>query len=114
LQNLPHTGPSKAKEKTIKILRQARHQWLMPEILATQEAEIRRVTVLSQLGQIVCQTLSQKGLARVAQHEGPKFKHQYHQKKKKKKKIMSLKKVPTLPRITFLLRTVFTFAPIFA
>jgi hypothetical protein len=34
----------------------------MPIILATQEAEIRRITVQSQLGQIVCETLCQKTL----------------------------------------------------
>jgi hypothetical protein len=32
----------------------------MPVILTTQEAEIRRITVQSQLGQIVCEILSQK------------------------------------------------------
>jgi hypothetical protein len=32
----------------------------MPVILATQEAEIRRITVQSQPGQIVCETLSRK------------------------------------------------------
>jgi hypothetical protein len=31
----------------------ARHQWLMSAILATQEAEIRRIAVQSQPGQIV-------------------------------------------------------------
>jgi hypothetical protein len=32
----------------------------MSTILATQEAEIRRITVSSQVGEIVCETLSQK------------------------------------------------------
>jgi hypothetical protein len=32
----------------------------MPVILATQEAEIRRIVVQSQSWQIVCKTLSQK------------------------------------------------------
>jgi hypothetical protein len=38
----------------------ARHQWLTPVILATQETEIRRIAVRSQLGQIVPKTLPQK------------------------------------------------------
>jgi hypothetical protein len=33
-------------------------QWLTPVILATQEAEIRRTVVQSQLGQVVLKTLS--------------------------------------------------------
>jgi hypothetical protein len=36
------------------------HQWIMPVILAIQEAEIRRITVERQPGQIVSETLSQK------------------------------------------------------
>jgi hypothetical protein len=36
------------------------HQWLTPIILATQEAEIRRIKFGSQPGQTVPKTLSQK------------------------------------------------------
>jgi hypothetical protein len=36
------------------------HQWLTPIILASWEAEIRRITVQSQHGQIASDTLSQK------------------------------------------------------
>jgi hypothetical protein len=50
----------------------------MPIILATQEAEIRKIRVPSQPGQIVPKTLSQKALHKnraggVAQGEGPEF-----------------------------------------
>jgi hypothetical protein len=63
----------------------------MPIILAAQEAEIRRVTVQSQPGQIVCETLSQKNtIGRVAQGEGPEFKPQYCKGKKKKKPFLGL------------------------
>jgi hypothetical protein len=37
--------------------------WLKPVILATQEAEIRGIMVLSQSGQIICETLSQTNLS---------------------------------------------------
>jgi hypothetical protein len=63
--------------------------WLMPVILATQEAEIRR-TVQSQPKQIVRETLSRKysspkkkKAGGVAQGVGPEFKPQYHKKIKK-------------------------------
>jgi hypothetical protein len=65
------------------------HPWLTLVILATQEEQIRRITVQSQPGQIVCETLSQKNPSQkraggVAQGEGPEFKPQYCKKKKKR------------------------------
>jgi hypothetical protein len=63
----------------------ARHQWLMPIILATQEAEMRRITVRSQPGQINSQELipkipNTKRAGGVAQGIGPEFKPQYSKK----------------------------------
>jgi hypothetical protein len=58
-------------------------QWLTPVILPTQQAEIRRITVQSQPGQIVCETLSQKRAGEVAR--GVRM-SDYSTKKKKKKK----------------------------
>jgi hypothetical protein len=60
----------------------ARCQWLRPVIPATQEAEIRKIVVQSQPGQIVHKTLSQKTpspkrTGGVAQGIGPEFKSQY-------------------------------------
>jgi hypothetical protein len=61
-------------------------------MLATQEAEIRRIKVRSQPGQIVQETLSWKNPSQKkmaggeAQGVGPEFKPYYHKKKKKKKK----------------------------
>jgi hypothetical protein len=60
---------------------------LTPVILATQEPEIRRISVRSQPRQIVCETLSQKNPSQkrtggVAQGVGPEFKPQHCQKKK--------------------------------
>jgi hypothetical protein len=62
----------------------------MPVILATQEAEIRRIVVQRQPRQIVCETLpwknpSQKKAGGVAQGVDPEFKPQYRRKKKKKR-----------------------------
>jgi hypothetical protein len=61
-------------------------------ILATQEAEIRRIVVRSQTGQIVqrlylIKTHHRKRAGEMAQGEGPEFKPQYHKKKKKKLKL---------------------------
>jgi hypothetical protein len=58
----------------------------MPVIQATQEAEIRRTAVQSQLRQIVRETLSwkkpfTKRAGGVAQGVGPEFKPHYHKKK---------------------------------
>jgi hypothetical protein len=63
-----------------------RCQWLTSIIVATQEAEIRRIAVQSQ-PQIVRETLPQKThhkkrAGRVAQCVGSEFKSQYHKKKK--------------------------------
>jgi hypothetical protein len=52
-------GEKKGGEKKKKEIF-TRHQRLTPVILATQEAEIKRITVQSQSGQIVQETLSQK------------------------------------------------------
>jgi hypothetical protein len=64
----------------------ARHQWLMPIILATQEAEIRRITVRSQPRQMFTRPylkipFTKNRAGKVAQSEGPKFKPQYHKTK---------------------------------
>jgi hypothetical protein len=65
----------------------ARPWWLTPGILATQEAEIRRIMVQSQPRQIVPKTLSRKNPSQkraggLAQCVGPEFKPQYCQKNK--------------------------------
>jgi hypothetical protein len=44
--------------RVLKKLQIAGHWWLRLIILATQEAEIRRIMVQRQTGQIVCETLS--------------------------------------------------------
>jgi hypothetical protein len=65
-------------------------RWLTPVILATQKAEIRRMEIQGQSGQIVHETLSRKNLSqkrtgRVVQGVGPESNPQYRKKKKKKK-----------------------------
>jgi hypothetical protein len=69
----------------------ARCQWLTPVTLVIQEAEIRRIAVRSQSGQIVHDTLSQNTIHKnraggVAQGEGPEFKPHYRKKRKKERK----------------------------
>jgi hypothetical protein len=50
----------KQKHKVHKLGRQAGNQWVMPVILATQKAEIRRIKVQSQPGQKIQEILSKK------------------------------------------------------
>jgi hypothetical protein len=69
------------------VTKQARCWWLTLVIPASQEAEIKRMEVQSQPGQIVHETLYQnhhkKNIDGVAQGVGPEFKPQYYLRKKK-------------------------------
>jgi hypothetical protein len=72
-----------------------------PVILATQEADIRRISVWSQSRWIVHETLpwkkpSQKRVGGVAQGEGPEFKPQYHKKVKNQPNKQTKKTPPKL------------------
>jgi hypothetical protein len=53
--------------------------WLIPVILAIQEAEIRRIVVRSQPRQVVHKTLSRKNPSQKRAGGGPELKPQYHQ-----------------------------------
>jgi hypothetical protein len=73
-----------------KELKEAGHWWLTFIILATQEAEVRRITVQSQPGQIVSKMLSRKNPSQkraggIAQGVGPEFKPQYCKNTKKER-----------------------------
>jgi hypothetical protein len=50
----------------------ARHQWLMPVILAVQEAEIRRIMAQSQPRQTVRDPILEKPIAKKGLLEWPK------------------------------------------
>jgi hypothetical protein len=54
----------------------------MPVILATQEAEIRKIVFQSQPRQYLKKNPSQKRTGGMVQGVGPEFKPQYHGKKK--------------------------------
>jgi hypothetical protein len=71
-------------------------QWLMPIILATQEAEIRRITVRSQpWGKEFARPFTKKWGGRVTQGEGPEFKPQYCKKKEIPKMLMVNQRSPS-------------------
>jgi hypothetical protein len=57
-KNEPGCAKKQKKKQSKKSYEEAGHCWLTPVILATQEAEIRRITVRSQPRQIVHETLS--------------------------------------------------------
>jgi hypothetical protein len=84
----PSTWEAEVGEPRVQDL--ARCRWFTPVILATQEAEIRRISVQSQPSHIVSNCVSEKTFTKkaggVVQGEGPKFKPQYCQKRRKELK----------------------------
>jgi hypothetical protein len=76
-----------------KLVKDTRHRWLIPVILVIQEAEIRRISVHSQPGQIVLMTLSQensshKRAGRVLQGVALSSNPSTTRKKKKRKEVV--------------------------
>jgi hypothetical protein len=76
----------------------------IPVILATRESEIRKITVRSQLGKIVLETLSRKNLSQniaggVAQGIDTEFKFQYHTHKECHKKTEHWRLIPVILHI---------------
>jgi hypothetical protein len=57
---MPSTCFKNKKQNKTKKTTGAGYPWLSPVILATQEAEIRRITVAAEPEQIVPETLSEK------------------------------------------------------
>jgi hypothetical protein len=53
-------GGSQMVRGSQKLIRYAGYRWLTPVIPATQEAVIRKITVPSQPGQIICEALPRK------------------------------------------------------
>jgi hypothetical protein len=83
--HLKHWKKDKKGGRGIRNSNKARCWWLTPGILATQEAEIRRIKVWSQPRQIVHETISwknpsQKSSGGEAQGIGPEFKSRYAKK----------------------------------
>jgi hypothetical protein len=69
-------------------------RWLTPVILATQEAEIRKIVTRSQPRPIVCKTLSQENPSQkraggVAQGVGPEFKPHYCRRRRRRLKMLT-------------------------
>jgi hypothetical protein len=63
----------------------ARGPWLTPIILATQEAEIRRISVRSQPGKYFASPYLEKNPLVKRAVVSPEFKPKYQKKKKRKK-----------------------------